>query len=127
MGYQVSCNCRYFWSFNLYCSHIFSVFNLLQIRTLEKFEPYSRWTKKFHASVYADDHPELHIPEGSAGPPNNNFELGDRTKALMNGGQYEPKRNADGVPIDSQQESTQAFDFAMFEKTMGKGSKAVSN
>lgn len=28
-GYQVSCNCRYFWSFNLYCSHIFSVFNLL--------------------------------------------------------------------------------------------------
>lgn len=29
LGYQVSCNCRYFWSFNLYCSHIFSVFNLL--------------------------------------------------------------------------------------------------
>lgn len=58
-GYQVSCNCRYFWSFNLYCAHVFSVFNLLQIRTLEKFEPYSRWTKKFHASVYKDDYPEL--------------------------------------------------------------------
>ena len=28
-GYVVSCNCRYFWSFNLYCSHIFAVFNLL--------------------------------------------------------------------------------------------------
>lgn len=50
--------------------------------------------------MYADDHPELHIPEGNAGPPKN-FELGDRTMALMSGRQYEPKRNADGVPIDS--------------------------
>lgn len=28
-GCIVSCNCRYYWSFNMYCSHIFAVFNVL--------------------------------------------------------------------------------------------------
>jgi len=60
-GYVVSCNCRYFWSFNLFCSHSFAVFNLLQIRTLEKFEPFSRWTKRFHAGVYRDETPDVDI------------------------------------------------------------------
>jgi hypothetical protein len=26
---EVSCNCKYHWSFNLYCAHIFAVFNVL--------------------------------------------------------------------------------------------------
>jgi len=60
-GCAISCNCRFFWSFNLFCSHIFAVLNLLQIRTLEKFDPLSRWTKKFHASVYSDYQGEFDI------------------------------------------------------------------
>ena len=79
-GYVVSCNCRYFWSFNLYCSHIFSVMNLLQIRTLDKFEPYNRWTKKFHASMYRDQFAEYHIDEAE-------FEMPKRTPKQMTLGQ----------------------------------------
>ena len=91
---------------------------MLQIRTLEKFEPYSRWTKRFHASVYRDVYPELDVPAGPSAPPKP-FELGDRTKALLSGRPHEPKRDANGVPVSTQQESSQGFDFAMFEKTMG--------
>lgn len=58
-GCIVSCNCRYYWSFNMYCSHIFAVFNVLQIRQLDKFEPFTRWTRKFHASVYQDEYPDI--------------------------------------------------------------------
>ena len=57
----MSCNCRYYWSFNLYCAHIFSVFNILQVRSIEKFEPFTRWTRKFHASVYSDEKPEVAV------------------------------------------------------------------
>ena len=120
-GYQVSCNCRYFWSFNLYCAHIFSVLNLLQIRTLEKFEPYNRWTKRFHADVYKELYPELQLPNNTPAiqpQPPANIQLGERTLALMQRQPNEALRNSSGIPVDSQPEVNENFDYAMFEKAL---------
>ncbi|CAI2386819.1 unnamed protein product [Moneuplotes crassus] len=40
------CNCRFNCSNNMYCSHIFSVMNLEQVKSLEGIVPLHRWTKK---------------------------------------------------------------------------------
>ena len=44
---EVSCNCKFHWSFNLYCAHIFAVFNILQIKSVNKFRRFSRWTREY--------------------------------------------------------------------------------
>lgn len=44
----IKCNCRYSIQYGLYCRHIFAVFNLLQIKSTEKFLMVGRrWTKAF--------------------------------------------------------------------------------
>ncbi len=49
---SVRCNCRYFLSNDLFCAHIFSVFNILQIKTTEKFHTVGgRWTKAHQETV----------------------------------------------------------------------------
>jgi hypothetical protein len=42
---EVSCNCEFFRGINLYCEHIFAVFNRLQVKTHRKFKKLNRWTK----------------------------------------------------------------------------------
>lgn len=44
---EVSCNCKYHWSFNLYCQHIFAVFNVLQTKSVSKFQRVDRWTRDY--------------------------------------------------------------------------------
>ena len=51
----VTCNCRYFWSYTLFCSHTFAVFHVLQVRNLNRFRPFYRWTRKYHNVKIGDD------------------------------------------------------------------------
>ena len=77
--------------------------------------------------MYKDNYPEMNVPVPQINAnPVPDMSMGERTLALMQGKPYEQKRNAEGVPIDSQQESNDNFDFAMFEKAVcGTTNKAI--
>lgn len=47
LGIEITCSCKYFWSFRLFCQHCFAVMNLLQIRKLGAIQLFKRWTKSY--------------------------------------------------------------------------------
>lgn len=45
---NIRCNCRYYLSHEFFCSHIFAVLNLLQVKNAEKFHMMGRRWQKDH-------------------------------------------------------------------------------
>jgi hypothetical protein len=96
---SITCTCRFHWSFQLYCSHIFSVLGLLQVKSINKFKPFAkRWSKEFQErtlpGLYSRD-VRLN-PEAYAGQ----FQLYNRQKELNN--IYAPSDSQDQPPTGQQ-------------------------
>lgn len=45
-GLSIDCKCKFRTAQKMYCSHILAVLNMLQVKTVEKFEPEERWLDK---------------------------------------------------------------------------------
>jgi hypothetical protein len=43
----------------MYCCHILSLFNYLQIKGIEQLKPFLRWTKAIQAEHYAKNNPQV--------------------------------------------------------------------
>jgi hypothetical protein len=56
---EVTCNCDYFRGINIYCEHIFAVFNRLQVKNPLKFKKLHRWTKEWQGSISKEEEKEF--------------------------------------------------------------------
>lgn len=57
--FKVECCCKYFWSGGMMCSHIFAVFNSLQVKSISKLKAFERWTKRIQWENYATNNPSI--------------------------------------------------------------------
>lgn len=44
--YELDCNCKFYWSGGMYCSHMLAVMNNLQVKSIGRFKAFERWTKR---------------------------------------------------------------------------------
>ncbi len=54
--HECLCDCEYFTSFNLICQHLFSVFNILQLKRIGHcFKQFSRWLRLLENDDYFNE------------------------------------------------------------------------
>eukprot|EP00347_Sterkiella_histriomuscorum_P023960 403332789 len=51
--YDINCNCKFFQISSLYCRHIFTALNFLQVKSLANAKTFERWTKRVQWENYA--------------------------------------------------------------------------
>eukprot|EP00347_Sterkiella_histriomuscorum_P007670 403348024 len=105
---EITCNCQFFRGLNIYCEHIFAVFNQLQVKNPLKFRSLSRWTKECQGGIYKEEEKEFHkkYDFGNGQVSQNKFTLNGLQQMNNQFQQALPMiPNAFGIPADNQQPS----------------------